>query len=43
MLRYFDTLINGHKLYSLLSVLNEITLQKDLHKCMTNNSFGPKK
>jgi len=35
---YLDTLIVGHTFCSMLSILNELTLQKKLH-LMTNNVF----
>ena len=34
---YLDTLIIGHKCCSMLSKLNELTLQKELPNFMTNN------
>jgi len=37
---YLDTLIIGHKCCSMLSKLNELTLQKELPVFMTNNVFG---
>jgi len=40
---YLDTLIVGHKCCSMLSVLNELTLQTQFKKCMTNNVFWSKK
>jgi len=33
----------GHNFYSMLILLNELTLQKELQHFMTNNVFGPKK
>ena len=40
---YLDTLIIGHKCCSILIILNELTLQKELQNSMTNNVFGTKK
>jgi len=38
-----DKAIIGHKLYSLLSMLNKKALQKLKEYLMTNNVFGPKR
>ena len=41
---YLDTLIIGYKLCSMLSILNELTLLKELHTCnfMAKNVFRTK-
>ena len=39
---YLNTLIIGHKLCNMLSILNELTLQKGLQKFVTNNVFWTK-
>jgi len=36
---YLYNLIIGHKSCNMLSVLNKLTLQKELQKCVTNNVF----
>jgi len=40
---YIDTLIIGHKFSNMLSILNELTLQKQLQNFVTNNVFLTKK
>jgi len=40
---YYDTLIISHKFSNMLSILNELTLQKELHNFETNNVFLTKK
>ena len=40
---YFDTTIIGYRFCSMLSLLNELKLQKELQKFMTNNVFWTKK
>jgi len=35
--RYLYTLIIGHKYWNMLSILNKLTLQKELHNIVTNN------
>ena len=40
---YLDTLISGHKLCSVLSILNKLTLKKELQNFITNNVFWTKR
>jgi len=40
---YLDTLTIGHKCCSMLSILNEITVQKELQNVMTNVVFWTQK
>jgi len=40
---YRDTLLIGHRFCSMLSILNELTLQTELQNVMTNNMFWTKK
>jgi len=35
---YLDTLIIGHTSSNMLSILNKLTLQKELQNCLTKNS-----
>jgi len=39
---YLDTLIIGQNVCNIFSVLNELTLQKELHDFETNSVFGQK-
>ena len=39
---YLETLIIGHKFCSILSILNELTLQKEFKKGNVNNVFWTK-
>jgi len=41
--RYFNICLIDNRFYSMLSILNQPTLQKDLHSFMTDNAFGTKK
>jgi len=40
---YLYTLIIGHKSCNMLSILNKLTLQKELQNILTNNVFLDKK
>jgi len=40
---YLYTLIIGHKSCNRLSILNKLTLSKELQTCVTNNVFFDKK
>ena len=40
---YLYTLIFGYKYCNMLSILNKLTLQKELQNCVTNNVFWDKK
>jgi len=40
---YFYTHVIGQKSCNMLSILNKITLHKELPNCLTNNIFGQKK
>ena len=40
---YLYTLIIGHKSYKMISILNNLTLKKDLQTFVTNNVFFEKK
>jgi len=40
---FLDTIIIGHKLCYMLSILNELTLQKEIHNFVTDNVFRTKK
>ena len=40
---YLYTLIFSHKSYKMLSILNKLTLQKNLQNIVTNNVFMDKK
>ena len=40
---HIDILIIGHKFCSVVNILTELTLQKELHNFMKNNVFWTKK
>ena len=39
---YFYTNVIGQKSCNMWSILNKLTLHKELHQCLTNNVFGQK-
>jgi len=43
LVRYHYTLIIGHKSCNMLSILNKLTLEKELHTFVTTNVFLTKK
>ena len=40
---YLNTLMLGHKSCNMLSILNKLTMQKELQNCVTNNVLLDKK
>jgi len=40
---YLDIFIIGHNFYNMISILNELTIRKNLQNVVTNNVFWTKK